>query len=135
MLKKCEKIEYVRRAIIDGNYTILPSDVANGTVYKVWLSGNLQEEGIERGFLYIPAGSGIRLHSHQNDIEIYQLIMGQLCMDEEPLSINICGLNNCHSIKPVKEDTIIETCKINEIFLGEQIASYCAKFSYLNKGR
>ena len=57
-----------------------------------------------------------------------------LSIDNKEMEINICGQNGEHGIDIVSTDTIIETCKMNELFLGESIDSYKEKYSYL-KGR
>ena len=57
-MTKEEKISFVMNALKEGTYMILPDTLTTGEglVYKISLSGNLSEDGIERGFLYIPAG-------------------------------------------------------------------------------
>lgn len=135
-MTKEEKISFIMNALKEGTYTTLPDTLTTGEglVYKISLSGSLSENGIERGFLYIPAGSGVKYHPHNNDLEVYRLLQGVLSIDNKEMEINICGQNGEHGIDIVPTDTIIETCKMNELFLGESIDSYKEKYSYL-KGR
>ena len=76
----------------------------------------------------------VKYHPHNNDLEVYRLLQGVLSIDNKEMEINICGQNGEHGIDIVPTDTIIETCKMNELFLGESIDSYKEKYSYL-KGR
>lgn len=129
------KEEFVLEAIRNGYFEMLPDTVAIGPVYKITFSGSLTTNGIEKGFLYIPAGSGIKYHPHLQDIEIYRVIRGSLSVYGQETEINICGFGASHGIDVVAQDTIIETCKMNEIFLNESLDSYYEKYRYLKKGR
>ena len=112
-----EKEKFVLDKIHQKEYTLLPVSVATGLVFKVNTYGNMEEDGFERGFLYLPKGSGIKEHSHIFDIEKYDLIMGDLKVNGEAMSSNICDLGCRHGIDIVNTDTIIETCKISDKYL------------------
>lgn len=127
------KILYVMNALRDGDYEILPASISEGTVYKIKYKGSLDVEGIERGFLYIPEGSAVKGHSHNKDLEFYKLVSGFMSVEGVPAEINICGFGYSHGIDLVPVDTIVETCKMNEIFLGETLDSYTSKYSYLKR--
>lgn len=130
-----DKEGYVLEAIKNGYFEMLSNNIAIGVVYKIPFSGNLISNGIEKSFLYIPAGSGIKYHPHFQDIEVYRIIRGNLSVYGKETEINICGFGASHGIDVVTQDTIIETCKMNELFLGEPLDSYYEKYSSLRKGR
>lgn len=127
------KIEYVMNALASGNYEVLPSAITNGIVYKIKYNGNLASEGIERGFLYLPKGSSVKEHGHVKDLEYYKLVSGFMSVKGMPTEANICGFGYSHGIDEVPVDTIVETCKMNEIFLGRPLDAYISSFSYLKR--
>lgn len=127
------KILYVMNALKNGDYEILPASISEGRVYKIRYKGSLDGEGIERGFLYIPKNSAVRGHSHNKDLEFYKLVSGFMSVEGVPAEINICGFGYSHGIDAVPVDTIVETCKMNELFLGETLDSYISKYSYLKR--
>ena len=109
-----DKIKFVRESISNENYMILPETIAIGLVYKIVYQGSLSENGYEKGFLFIPRGSGIKEHKHIDDVEQYNLIAGILSVKGEKTNTNNCLLNETHNIDIVTEDTIIETIKISK---------------------
>lgn len=111
--------QYIKDKISNGDYTLLPDTLAIGKVYKIHKLGDLNKEGYEVGYLYLPKSSGIKEHKHTNDIERYKLISGVLRVFNFPSTNNICPLNHVHCIDPVPEDTIIETCKISKTYLNK----------------
>lgn len=129
------KVRFVLNEIKNGKFEILPENISIGPVYKIKSSGSLDIDGIERGFLFIPTGSGIKYHFHNKDLEVYRLIMGNLKVYGNSTSVNICGFGAFHGIDVVSEDTIVETCKMNDIFLKQPLDSYYEKYSYLRKIR
>lgn len=107
----------LKEKIENKEYTILPESIAIGTVYKILIHGNLDQDGYEIGYLYLPKGSGIKEHFHINDIELYSLIKGTLKVNNIEMDNNICVLNEKHSIDIVPTDTIIRTFKISKKYL------------------
>ena len=116
MNNKNEEIKYVYQQLETGNYTLLPNNIAIGKVYKIPYYGNLVTDGLEIGYLYLEKNSGIKEHPHIDNIERYQLLQGTLAVAGEKCTQNICFLNQKHSIDPVSEPTIIQTCKINALY-------------------
>ena len=104
--------------ILEGKVSVLPVSIAIGVVYKIVEFGNLEEDGFEHGYLYLPQGSGIREHSHVSDIERYKVVFGDLNVKGEKVTSNICDLGCSHDIGVVNRDTVIETCKISSKFLS-----------------
>lgn len=116
MTKYNEEIKYVYSKIKEGNYEVLSNDIAIGKVYKITSYGNLNKDGFELGYLYLKKGSGIKEHYHEENIERYQLLHGNLIVSGENCTQNICLLHQKHSIQPVHTDTIIQTFKINSLY-------------------
>lgn len=63
------------------NISIVPNSLSIGLVYKIALEGSLEQDGYEKAILFIPTGSGIKRHIHNNEIEIYKPIQGTLVID------------------------------------------------------
>lgn len=120
-----EEIEFVNEQIENKNYVVLPDTIAIGNVYKVPSFGSLDKEGYEVGYLYLPPGSGIKTHTHINDVERYKLLCGRLSINEKHSDTNICTLNNSHCIDVVLEPTVIQTCKVNRLYtdIEEELSS------------
>lgn len=110
-------IKEIEDKINKKEYTILNEKIAIGTVYKIKAYGDVENIGIEIGYLYLTKNSGIREHEHTNDIEKYKLLMGTLKINGEDLKENICKIGSSHSIDIVENDTIIRYCKISKLYL------------------
>lgn len=108
-----QNLGFVYEQINNRNFTILPSSIATGPVFKITYDGNLEEDLYERGFLVIPKGSSINSHLHTSDIEQYTLLTGTLSINGVSMNINECLIGESHSIDPVPELTIIKTIKIS----------------------
>ena len=108
-----DKLYFIKEQIRNNNYVLLPNTIAINNVYKITYSGNLQNDGYELGFLYLPKGSGIINHTHTTDIEQYKLILGNLTVNGIVTNINRCMINESHNIDVVDTETFIETYKIN----------------------
>ena len=108
---------YVNNEINKGSFILLPNTIANGNVYKVNMCGDLNNDGFELSYLYIPKGSSILLHEHTTDVERYKLIMGNLSVGGNFCNTNVCLLGNVHNIDEVLCDTIIESCKVSVDYL------------------
>lgn len=115
--EKLDKLKYITMEIKYGNYTILSDNISNGTVFKIHFRGNLEEDLFEKGFLYIAKGSGIKKHTHTNDIELYRLIDGDLSVGGEEMNYNMCFIGESHNIDIVSQDTFIETFKVSKKYL------------------
>lgn len=113
-----DELLFIYDQIEKKNYTKLPETIAIGDVYKISAFGNLEKDGFEVGYLYLPVGSGIKEHIHINDIERYKLLSGCLKINGSTSDVNICMLNNSHCIDIVSEPTIIQTCKVSKKFLN-----------------
>lgn len=112
---------YVVSQISSKNYIILSDYMADGLVYKIPLVGNLKEEGYEMGYLYLPVSSGIKEHMHiNNTVERYRLINGELKVNGNSELVNICDLEDSHSVDKVEKPTLIEYCKVNRVIFGKQ---------------
>lgn len=109
--------EYIKQKIAAKEYSILPDIIANGPVYKIHKSGDLEKDGYEVSYLYLPKGSSIKEHKHTKDVERYKLIYGYLSVFNFPSKSNVCLLDHVHCIDEVPTDTIIETCKISKDYL------------------
>lgn len=105
---------YVEQSIKMKNFQILPSEIATGNVAKITYCGNLEQDGYEYGFLYLPKGSSILEHKHTDNIEMYKIIEGELSVNGKEVSTQICLINCTHNIDPVSCKTIVETLKINK---------------------
>lgn len=114
-----EIINYIKEKISNQEYSILPDTIAIGQVYKITEFGSLDVEGYEKGYLYLPIGSGIKKHTHINDIEKYTKIQGVLSVFGIKQQTNTCFINESHCIDIVNEDTIIKTFKISKEYLKE----------------
>ncbi len=115
-----EKLKYVKRQIVDGNFSILNHKISTGIVYKVHVTGDLKIDGYEHSFLYITTGSSIKEHIHINDIELYRLISGVLSVNGDIVDEDYCLLDDKHGIDRVEEDTIVETIKLSSNYLKER---------------
>lgn len=116
-----KEIEFINEQMQNKNYTILPDTIAEGKVYKIHAFGNLEQDGYEVGYLYLPKGTGIKNHTHITDVERYKLLKGILKVNNDITKINICGINDSHSIDLVSEITIVQTCKINILLLDKNV--------------
>lgn len=115
-----QKLEFIKEQIENNNYIVLPDTISINTVYKINYTGNLNYDGYELGFLFIPNGSGIKEHTHLNDIEQYKLLSGSLSVKGIISNSNQCLISDSHNIDVVNEDTFIETYKINKQFISEK---------------
>lgn len=109
----------IKRKLASKEYSLVSEKLAIGEVYKIHKFGSLEEDGFEIGYLYLPAGTGIKEHEHTEDIERYRLVSGVLRVFGFPSTSNICLLNHVHCIDQVPVDTIIETCKISKEYLQQ----------------
>lgn len=124
-----EKILYVKSKINSGEYTLLPEDIAIGPVYKIIYNGNLESDGFEVGFLYLPSGSLIKEHEHQKDAERYRLIYGELKVKGRCVTENICHQGtSSHNIDKCSCDTLVETCKVGTFYLDGLKTSITSQF-------
>ena len=114
-----EEVVFIREIMKQKEYMVLPETIAIGTVYKIHYFGDLERNGFEIGYLYIPKGSGIKLHKHVADIERYKKIIGELVVNGEKCDINICLIGKSHGLAPVSQDTIVSTCKVTKKYLME----------------
>lgn len=114
-------ISLASKKIEDGNFALLPDSIAIGNVYKVSYEGNLIIDGYEKGFLFIPKGSGIKEHEHKDDIEQYTLISGELKINSEDMHVNRCLIGESHKIDPVSANTAIKTLKISKKLIEENM--------------
>lgn len=114
-------ISFAESKINNNEFTILPDSIAIGDVYKVSYEGSLDKEGYEKGFLFIPVGSGIKEHQHINDIEQYTLICGELKVNGEEMPINRCMIGCSHGIDPVSQNTAIKILKISKKLIEEKM--------------
>ena len=112
-----EKEKFILNKIQRREYTLLPTSIAIGIVFEIPICGNLEEDGFERSFIYLPKGSSIKKHPHVSEIEKYTLVKGSLKIEGEPVSSDICDLGCSHGIDTVDTDTIVETCKISDKYL------------------
>ena len=115
--EKLDKLKYITMEMKNGNYSVLGNNISNGTVFKIHFRGNLEEDLFEKGFLYIPKGSGIKEHTHINDVELYRLIDGTLSVGGEEMDSNMCFIGESHNIDNVSQDTFIETFKVSKKYL------------------
>ena len=115
---------YIALQFSKGNYQILPIEIAEGEVYKIPIEGSLDEDGYEKGLLYITKGSSIKPHVHTNDVEQYTLQEGTLSINGVPTDINRCYIGESHQIDPVDEPTIIKTLKISKNSITGNMPSY-----------
>ena len=114
-----QNLNFVFEQINNRNFTILPSSIATGPVFKITYDGDLEEDLYERGFLVIPKGSSINSHLHTSDIEQYTLLTGNLSINSVSMNVNECLIGECHSIDPVSELTIIKTIKISNKLINQ----------------
>ena len=114
-----DKLQYIRMEIESGNYSILNNSISNGIVYKIHFRGDLNTDYYESGFLFIPKGSGIKKHTHINDIELYRLIDGTLSVLGKTTLDNMCFIGDTHNIDCCNTDTFIETFKVSKEYLNK----------------
>ena len=114
-------ISAVSEILASDKYKILPESIAIGQVYKVSYEGDLLIDGYEKGFLFIPKGSGIKEHEHKDDIEQYTLISGELKLNGESMHVNRCMIGESHGIDPVSVNTAIKTLKISKKLIEENM--------------
>jgi len=119
-LSKKQKLEFIKEQIKNNNFTVLPDNISINNVYKINYTGNLNYDGYEIGFLFIPNGSGIKEHIHEDDIEQYKLLLGNLSINGKMINENQCLVGDAHNIDVVSEDTFIETYKISKKFINEK---------------
>lgn len=100
--------------INDNMYSLVPETLAINNVYKLSVLGNVNENGYEYGYLYIPKGSGIKVHTHINDIEEYALIEGMLYVSGVSVTSNICLINDSHNIDVCEVDSLIRYTKVRK---------------------
>lgn len=122
--EKIQKLKYISMSLMNGNYSLLGNTISEGKVFKIPFRGNLEEDMFEKGFLFIPKGSSIKMHKHINDIELYLLIRGDLSVKGQEVSENMCFLGEEHNIDPVSSDTFIETFKISKKYLDKVSDEY-----------
>ena len=116
-----EKLSYIQKQIENNNYKILPDSIAEGTVYKIHYSGDLDKDGYEVGFLYLIHGTSIKEHIHTNDIEMYKPLVGTLSVLGEEVPINYCLFDEKHNIDKVTGVLIVETVKLSREYLKQDI--------------
>lgn len=112
-------MDYVMDKINKGEYSLVSEKLAIGKVYKVLLEGNLDIDGYEKGFLMLPKGSGIKKHTHINDVERYEIVNGVLSVFGNVVDVNICNINESHNIDVVDVDTIVSTYKVTKNYIDE----------------
>lgn len=91
--------------------SVLDSTKAQGIVYKIHVEGNLEQDGYESAFLYLPKGSSIKNHEHTKDFERYILVFGDLKVNGNRMAENECHINESHCIDTVLTDTLVCTYK------------------------
>lgn len=106
------------------NYSILPNTIANGTVFKIPIRGNLSTDGYELALLYLTKDSEIKTHKHVNDVEQYTLIKGELNINGISQLSNRCLIEQSHKIDKVSNPTIIKTLKISKKLIMESKPNY-----------
>ncbi len=106
------------------NYSILPNSIANGTVFKIPIRGNLNTDGYELALLYLTKDSEIKTHKHVNDVEQYTLIKGELNINGISQLSNKCLIGQNHKIDKVSNPTIIRTLKISKTLIMETASKY-----------
>ena len=111
---EAEDIEYVKKQLEKGKYTLLPKNVSIGDVYKIAYGGNIDVYGYEKSYLYLPSGSGINEHVHNASIERYTLVCGVMNINGEECTQSDCLFGESHCVDVVPEDTIIKTLKIKD---------------------
>lgn len=111
----------IQKKIEEGDYVLLPDTIAIGPVYKISYEGDLENDGYEKGFLFLPEGSGIKKHTHTNDIEQYTLIGGDLKVNGESIEVNRCLIGESHGIDPVSTNTAVKTLKISKKLIDENM--------------
>lgn len=104
--------------------TLLPDSIAVGKVFKTSYEGNLETDGYEKEILFLPVGSGIKIHTHINDIEQYTCLTGSLKVNGKKTSINKCLINESHNIDVVSENTIVKTLKISKSLIYKNNRTY-----------
>ncbi len=111
------ELYYVFGKLRNHQYTVLSKSISINRVLKIHICGDLNSDGFELGYLVMPKGSGIKTHTHQNEIERYKLVDGLLKVNGVLSNTDICTLNHSHGIDPVSKLTIVQTCKINKLCL------------------
>ncbi len=91
--------------------SILDNTKAEGIVYKIHIEGDLEQDGYESSFLYLPKGSSIKGHEHTKDVERYILVFGDLKVNGNRVVENDCHINESHCVDKVSTDTLIYTYK------------------------
>ena len=96
-------------------------EYAEGEVWQIWISGDVQKLGRKTAYLYLCAGSAIKPHTHTTDSEIYELVSGVLSANGETRQYQACRVGDSHCVDKVPEDTIIKSTKTRAITRGHQI--------------
>lgn len=106
-LEIIEKFDYDFNKLYRCITKINNTNIANGNVYRIYEKGDLQEEGYEKGYLFLTEGSSILEHIHTKEKEHYRYILG----DINCISKKYCNIDESHRITSVNTDTIVRTYK------------------------
>ena len=117
---KEEKINYVKEKVDSSLYNLLPSNISLGIVCTIPSKYTLSKDGYSKDYIYMTAGSMIKNHKHEKEIEIYNGLKGNISNDGEYKDIDICGIHSEHEIKSVNRLTIIESFKVKKELLNSE---------------
>ena len=127
------KIDYVNSKIDIMAYSIVPSKISLGLVCNIPGHPSLEKDKFSQSFLFLRADSGIQKHYHYDTIELYNRLYGAMNIDGQPYDINVCDLNNSHSIDRVCSLSIIESFKIKKELLNDENVDSISKVLIPNK--
>mgnify|MGYP007069903956 CR=1 FL=1 len=127
------KIDYVNSKIETKSYSLVSGNISLGLVCNIPGHTSLIRNKFSQSFLYLRAGSGIKEHSHTDVIELYNRLYGAMNINGQPYDINICDLNNSHSIDAGCSLSIIESFKISKELLTDENVDNISKVLIQNK--
>lgn len=92
------------------NISMLPSSMAEGDIYKIYLKGELEKDGYEKSLLYFVRGAILKDYDRK-DKESYINLKGVMTVDDKISHSTTCKSTKTHVITSPEEDTIVLTYK------------------------
>lgn len=132
-----DKLLYVESKILEEDYSLLSDDIAIGPVYKINGSFSIENDGYDISYLYIPTGSGIRLHNLDEGAERYKSLKGTFKIDGRETDESICfNSTPSHGVDVTSSKVILEVCSVSHDYLKNIKTSLTSQFfDELSDGR
>ena len=92
---------------------VLPKDIAEGTVYKIHLVGDIEKGETEKNCLVLTPGSAIKNHGHEKGVvEEYVVLDGDISINHQVADkLHHCAINETHGIDKSNGQRVVLSVK------------------------